>query len=133
MKLILGLVVGFLFAHAPSAEACGFGNCYPMQSNPFVGSSWGGDGYMDDSMMMGQWPVQDDFSNWDGQWYGDMYEQPYERPSFTAIAQALNWNGATPMGASYMPPMGASAIYNYQNYKQIRDQMEYQMYSTPGY
>ncbi|MBL7716236.1 MAG: hypothetical protein JNL01_12295 [Bdellovibrionales bacterium] len=126
---IFGAFTLALISTKPAA-ACGWGNCYPMSGgNPFVGSSFGGDPYMDGEMV-GQWPMQDDFTNWDGGWED---EYSYQRPNYKQMVYFLNNNGSMPMGASTMPPIGASAIYNYQIYKQVRDQMEYQMYSTPGY
>ncbi len=35
----------------------------------------------------------------------------------TQYGIGLNWNGAQPMGASYMPPIGASALSNTLNWR----------------
>jgi hypothetical protein len=92
----MGLLALFITTSRP-ANACGYGVCNNDYSmfQPFMGTPYVPQGY--------------------GYYYqtGQMY-QPYYPAPFDPVyaSNVLNWNGAQPLGLSYSPPLGSSAIFN---------------------
>ena len=106
--LVVPGITGPISAEA-SSGMCGDGGCYANQGifNPFYGT-----GYGDPSMYGGNYTTGE-MTSYDPQ---AIYQQMLMM-QMTQYGMALNWNGAQPMGYSYSPPVGLSAISNSMNWR----------------
>ncbi len=95
-----------------SAEAtmCAFGCGVDPTSSMF--QSYYGTGFVDPSIYGGNYTTGE-MTSYDPQ---AIYQQMLMM-QMTQYGMALNWNGAQPMGYSYSPPVGLSAISNSMNWR----------------
>lgn len=113
---ILGLIAASLWL-SPKAHATG------------ISLPWGPSGMPMDPQTMMMLNTMPEMLYGQGQLgiYGQSLGQfPGQYPGYQAmdwtsvyVANQLNWNGAQPLGGSYMPPIGLSAIMNGQIHRQM--------------